>query len=145
MRSAMDFVRDLPLDEPTFTDFQSNLMLGHYLCDQRPFIADKSVPGFISYDCGGHRVIASATKYIFDETSFYDQLQQMTNRYHLQPGSKVYIAQIGWDAHLASELASVPGLNLTPRFFGSEIQFFELTVGQALSERAKVATSISAK
>jgi Dolichyl-phosphate-mannose-protein mannosyltransferase len=134
MEAAMSFIHQLPAGEPIFADVQTNLLLGHYLCDQRPFVSDRSIPGFVSYECGGHRVIASTTKYIFTARSFYDQWQEMVGKYHLQPGSRVWVAQMGWYTYVAFELANFPQFHLASHYFGPQIQIFDLTVGQTMPD-----------
>lgn len=130
MRAATNFIHQLPADEPIFADVQTNLMLGHYLCEQHPFSADRSIPGFVTYECGGHRVIASTTKYFFTARGFYDQWQEMVTKFHLQPGQRTWAAQMGWYTYVAFELANFPEFQLHPHYFGPQIQIFDLTVGQ---------------
>jgi hypothetical protein len=134
MQAAMSFIHHLPPGEPIFADVQTNLLLGHYLCEQRPVVSDGSVPGFVSYECGGHRVIASRTKYIFTAKSFYDQWQEMVSKYHLKPGSRVWVAQMGWYTYVAFELANFPEFHLVPHYFGPQIQILDLTVGQTMPD-----------
>ena len=134
MQAAMAFIHELPPGEPIFADVQTNLLLGHYLCDQHAVVSDRSTPGFVSYECGGHRVIASTTKYIFTAKSFYDQWQEMASKYHLKPGSKIWVAQMGWYTYVAFELANFPQFHLVPHYFGPQIQIFDLTVGQTMSD-----------
>ena len=141
MHAAMSFIHQLPPGEPLFADVQTNLLLGHYLCEQRPVLSDGSVPGFVSYECGGHRVIASRTKYIFTAKSFYDQWQEMVTKYHMQPGSKIWVAQMGWYTYVAFELANFPEFHLTPHYFGPQIQIFSLTVGQAIPDPKMLPTT----
>jgi hypothetical protein len=134
MQAAMAFIDQLPAGEPIFADVQTNLLLGHYLCNQHPVISDGSVPGFVSYECGGHRVIASRTKYIFTARSFYNQWQDMVTKYHLQPGSKIWVAQMGWYTYVEFELENFPQFHIVPHDFGPQIQIFDLTVGQAMPD-----------
>jgi hypothetical protein len=142
MRAAMDFIHNqVAPGEPIFVDAQTNLMLGHYLCNQRPITPNRSVPGFVSYECGGHQVIASVTKYIFTARTFYDQWQEMVSKYHMQPGSKIWAAQMGWDTYVAFELANFPEFRLTPHYFGNEIQLFDLHVGQTMPDPSLLPTS----
>ncbi|MBO0911215.1 MAG: glycosyltransferase family 39 protein, partial [Acidobacteria bacterium] len=138
MRAAMDFIHRLPSGEPIFADVQTNLLLGHYLCAQRPFSSDRSIAGFVTYECGGHRVIATTSQYIFTARSFYDQWQEMTARFELPPGSRVWVAQMGWYTYLAFELANFPQFDLKPRVFGPQIQIFSLTVGQTMPDPAEL-------
>jgi hypothetical protein len=132
MQSAIAFIHQLPAGEPIFADLQTNLLLGHYLCDQRLVVPDGSVTGFVSYECGGHRVIASRTKYIFTARSFYNEWQEMVAKYHLQPGSKIWVAQMGWYTYVEFELENFPQFQITPHDFGPQIQIFSLTVGQTM-------------
>jgi hypothetical protein len=134
VQAAMAFIHQLPEGEPIFADVQTNLLLSHYLCNQHPVISDGSVPGFVSYECGGHRVIASRTRYIFTARSFYDQWQEMVSKYHLQPGSRVWTAQMGWYTYVEFELENFPQFQITPHDFGPQIQIFSLTVGQTMPD-----------
>ena len=134
MRAAMEFIHQLPANQPIFADVQTNLLLGHYLCHQKPFAPDRSIEGFVTYQCGGHRVIASTTRYIFTAKSFYDQWQEMVAKFHLQPGSKVCVAQMGWYTYVAFELANFPEFRLAPHYFGPQIQIFDLSVGQSMPD-----------
>ncbi|HZQ18101.1 MAG TPA: glycosyltransferase family 39 protein [Terriglobales bacterium] len=134
MRAAMQFVHQLPADEPIFGDVQTDLLLGHYLCDQKPFTPDRSIAGFVTYECGGHRVIASTTRYIFTARTFYDEWQQAVTQFHLRPGSTVWVAQMGWYTYVAFELANFPEFHLQPHYFGPQIQIFDLIVGQNMPD-----------
>jgi uncharacterized membrane protein len=134
MQAAMAFIHQIPEEEPIFADVQTNLLLGHYLCNQRLVVSDRSIPGFVNYECDGHRVIASTTKYIFTARSFYDQWQEMVSKYHLAPGSKVWNAQIGWYTYVEFELENFPQFQITPHDFGPQIEIFDLTVGQTMPE-----------
>jgi hypothetical protein len=134
MQAAMAFIHQLPATEPIFADVQTDLLLGHYLCNQRPVVSDRSTPGFVSYECGGHRVIASTTRYIFTARSFYNQLQEMVAKYHMQPGSRIWVAQMGWYTYVEFELENFPQFQITPNDFGPQIQIFSLTVGQNMPD-----------
>jgi hypothetical protein len=142
MTAALAFIQQqIPPQETIFADAQTSLMLGHYLCHQQPPVMDHSVQGFVSYECGRHRVIASVTKYVFTARSFFDQWQDMTSRYQLQPGSRVWVAQMGWDAYVTFELLNFPEFNLNPHWFGKEIQLFDLRVGQTMPDPSLLPTS----
>lgn len=141
MQAALAFIHQIPQADPIFADVQTNLLLGHYLCSQRPIVSDRSIPGFVSYDCGGHRVIASATRYIFTARSFYNQWQEMINKYHLQQGSRVWIAQMGWYTYVEFELENFPQFHITPHDFGPQIQIFNLTVGQSMPDPNQLPTT----
>jgi hypothetical protein len=141
MQSAIAFIHQLPAGEPIFADLQTNLLLSHYLCDQRLVVPDGSVTGFVSYQCGGHRVIASRTKYIFTTRSFYNEWQEMVAKYHMQPGSKVWVAQMGWYTYVEFELENFPQLHIAPHDFGPQIQIFSLTVAQTMPDPKELPTT----
>lgn len=141
MQGAMAFVHQIPQSEPIFADVQTNLLLAHYLCNQRPVVSDRSIPGFVSYECGGHRVIASTTKYIFTARSFYNQWQEMVAKYHMQPGSKIWVAQMGWYTYVEFELENFPQFHILPHDFGPQIQIFKLTVGQSMPDPKQLPTT----
>jgi Dolichyl-phosphate-mannose-protein mannosyltransferase len=134
MRAAMEFIHQLPVNEPIFADVQTDLLLGHYLCNQKPFTPDRSISGFLTYECGGHRVISSTTRYIFTARTFYDQWQEMAAKFHLAPGSKAWVAQMGWYTYVAFELSNFPEFHLQPHYFGPQIQIFDLNVGQTMAD-----------
>ena len=133
MTAAIDALQTLPAGEPIFTDYQTNLLLGHYLCHQRPIEQDRTVAGFLSYECGGRKVIVAST-FLFTPRDFYGQWQTMTRAYGFHQGEKVCIPQIGPTTPLASELKKIPELQISPENFGNNIQVFELTVGQSMPD-----------
>jgi hypothetical protein len=95
----------------------------------------------VSYECAGHRVIASRTKYIFTARSFYNQWQDMVAKYHMQPGSKIWVAQMGWYTYLEFELENFPQFDINPHDFGPQIQIFELTVGRSMPDPKQLPTT----
>jgi Dolichyl-phosphate-mannose-protein mannosyltransferase len=143
MQAALVFMRqEIAPGEIIFADYQTSLMLDHYLCDQRPVAPDHSVPGFISYECGGHRVIATDwNTVVFTARSFYDQWQLLVKKYNLSPGTRVWVAHMGWSTYLALELGKFPEFHLAPHFFGNRIQIFDLTVGQSMPDPRLLPTS----
>ena len=137
MRDALAFIRgQIPPEDTIFTDHQGSLMLRHYLCEQRPITINLQVPGFRSYECGGHRVVTpeTAVGFTFTPRSFSDRWQAFVLNYKLPPGTSVWVAQIGWNTQLATELEAFREFHLSPHSFGGHIQFFDLTVGQAMPD-----------
>jgi hypothetical protein len=131
MVAAINALRNLPDGEPIFADYQTNLLLGHYLCDQHPIEQDRKVAGFLSYECAGRKVIVAST-FLFTPRDFGEHWQTMTKAYGLHQGEKVCVSQIGATTLLASELKKIPELRMSPQNFGNNIQVFELTVGQTM-------------
>jgi len=134
MKAAISLLRQLPAAEPIFTDYQTSLSLGHYLCDQHPIEQDLRVAGFVSYECSGHKIIVTTSTFLFTPRNFYDEWQLALTAFQLRPGEKVCITQMGWSTYLAFELANFPELRISPHYFGNNIQVFELTVGQAMPD-----------
>jgi hypothetical protein len=137
MAAAMEFVkRNIPLTSVIFVDYQTDLILGHYLCRQEPIVLDDSVPGFESFSCGGYRVLSAnyKTAWMFSDTNFVSEWNQMVHTYRLAPGEKVWNFQCGWGIKLAGELRSeFPEFHdLQVASFGANVQIFPLTVGQAM-------------
>jgi Dolichyl-phosphate-mannose-protein mannosyltransferase len=141
MTAAISLLQQLPAGEPIFTDYQTSLSLGHYLCNQQPIEQDRRVAGFISYECSGHKIIATTSEFLFTPRGFYDQWKTMVNAYQLRSGKKVCITQMGWSTYLAYELDNFPGFHISPHYFGNNIQVFELTVGQTMPNPELLPTS----
>jgi len=143
MDAALAFIRhQIAPDEIIFADNQTSRLVEYYLCDQHPVTRDHSVPGFVSYDCGGHHVIVTDWKTsIFTARSFYDHWQVLVQEYSLRSGTRVWVTQMGWSTYLATELQAFPEFHLSPHFFGKRIQIFDLTVGQSMPDPELLPTS----
>ncbi|MGA8762512.1 MAG: glycosyltransferase family 39 protein, partial [Candidatus Sulfotelmatobacter sp.] len=135
MTAAMEFVRqNIPPSSVIFVDYQTDLILGNYLCRQQPIALDASVSGFESFSCGGYRIISAdyKTAEIFSSENFVREWDRLVTAYALKPGEAVWIFQCGWGIKLAAELrghfAEFRDLRVTS--FGKNIQIFPLRVGQ---------------
>ena len=138
MERALTFVHDeIPASEIIFVDYESSLELGHYLCAQSPVVYDGSVPGFLVFNCGGHRIVSTINDlWAFDRQMFIAQLQQLIANAGLKSGDRVWVAQAGWIVTLADDLQQDALKKIDPAFrnlnvqsFGKNIQFFPVTVG----------------
>ncbi len=135
MAAAMEFVRkNIPPSSVIFVDYQTNLILGNYLCRQQPITLDDSVPGFESFSCAGYRVISAnyKTAWMFSSENFVSDWKWLVQAYKLPPGGTVWNFQCGWGIKLAGELPSqfAEFRDLQVTSFGANIQIFPLTVGQ---------------
>ena len=131
MKDAMSFLQEIPAEEPIFADVQSSLLLRHYLC-QGVLATDQSGAGFVSYACGGHRIISARQQYSFTAGSFRQDWQNMVRAYKLRVGTKVWIAQMGSQTHFEKELEAAGASNIESQNFGREISFFALIVSESL-------------
>ena len=132
MSRAMTFLREnVPPDGVILADNQTGLLLGHYLCKQKPISFDRSIPSFLLFRCGGFRVLSAGPETaIFTASSFLkaDTWRAMQDGLHMKPGDPFWVIQAGWDIDLATQLPSA-----SPRFhdlkvesFGRDIQSFRL-------------------
>jgi hypothetical protein len=114
--------------DPIFVDFQTYFMIRYYLCPQVATAWNSSVPGFRSFECGGHRVISTQPGLnIFSADSFLPSWQQMTRAFQLKPGQTVWVFQAGWDIPLATQLKSDPKFSAGNfELFGKNISLFSL-------------------
>jgi Dolichyl-phosphate-mannose-protein mannosyltransferase len=142
MMAAMDFVREnMKPSELIFTDYQTDLILGHYLCQQRPITIEPSPSGFEQFSCAGHRVVSadykSAWQFLADD--FPRHWQELVQAYNLKPGDTVWVFQAGWGIDLAEPLQKRYAELHELRFqsFGKNIQMFKLTVGQPMPPGAQ--------
>lgn len=143
MTAALDFIRqNVAPGEPIFTDYQTSLMLHYYLCERQPVAMSRSIPGMLSFECGGHRVIsADWNTFTFTPRSFADRWQTLVAKYNLPQGSRVWVTQMGWSTHLVTDLQSFSEFHFAPHFFGNRIQVFDLTVGQRMPDPERLPTS----
>jgi hypothetical protein len=133
MSESVKFIRSqVSSSDVVFSDFQSRLLLGHYLFDQRIVSYDKSIPEFISAECSGVRMIATtASTFVFSPKTFLQNWNDMVVAFGLKPGDKVWVVQEGWNVRLPDELKKLQAFrNLDIHFFRQNIATFELSVGQ---------------
>jgi hypothetical protein len=148
MARALDFIQqNLPPSDLIFADYQTRLLLGHYLCPQRPISPERSVQDLEEFQCAGHRVIfADFHTWRFEPEPFLGKWDEMVRTYSLRTGEAVWVVQAGWDIDLAAGLASkFPALRgLRVQSFGRNIQIFRLTVGQPRPNAAPYTGKIGA-
>jgi hypothetical protein len=136
MNQAMNAIRSkVPQSVPLFVDYQTSLLLSHYLCPQRPMAFDNSITNLQAFDCAGYHVIsADPHTWRFDAQTFESKWNELVRTYNLKPGDKVWVIQEGWDIKLAAELRNQFSelRSLRSESFGGNITMFELTVNQAM-------------
>ena len=137
MADAIDFVREnIKPSDLIFTDYQSDLILGHYLCQQRPISLEVTPADFEQFSCDGHQIVASDFRaaWMFWAENFPKEWQRAVQSYNLKPGATVWIVQAGWGVDLPEDLrrhfAEFHGLRF--EWFGNNIKIFRMTVGQPM-------------
>jgi hypothetical protein len=139
--SAMEFI-DHRVDPSTllFTDYESDLILGHYLCHQQPIVFETSNSDFEAFSCG-HSVVSAGYKAgtVFTAENFAALWNRLVETYGLPQGQKIWVFQAGWDADIAQklQLRSAGFNDLSLQSFGNNIMIFELTVGHPMPPPAQ--------
>jgi 4-amino-4-deoxy-L-arabinose transferase-like glycosyltransferase len=132
MQRATDFVHaNVKPEQEVVVDYQTSLLLGHYLCDQRPMVFDTSVAGFEEFQCNGLRVIAIGPQVqIFTQITFLDPRLWTTlgDHFGVRRSDQVWVVQAGWDIHLAEQLKGAGYRDLKPETFGKNIEIFPFAV-----------------
>jgi hypothetical protein len=133
MADALAFLRQhAEGSEIIFTDYQSDLLLGHYLCRQRPISFGPAPAGFEQFSCGGQRVISTDYKeWQFWADNFPEEYRRLVQSYKLEPGTTVWVFQAGWGVALPEDLRQHLSefQNLDFEKFGNNIKVFKSHVG----------------
>jgi hypothetical protein len=135
MAAAMQFVQqNIDPSDTIFTDYQSDLILGHYLCKQRPISFDTAPVNFEQFSCDGRRVVSTdyKTAWMLTADDFPRDWQQFVQAYNLRQGNTVWIIQTGWGVFLPEDLREhvAEFHDLHFESFGNNIKIFKMTVGQ---------------
>jgi hypothetical protein len=134
---AVQFLRELPQSDSILADYESGIMLGHYLCERKPIAYDGSIPGFLVLDCGGHRIISTDHDlWGFTPPPFFSAWNRLVEGGYLKTGDTVWVAQVGWMIELDDDLRKgFPEFRgLKTQAFGNNIRFFPLEVGSAMPQ-----------
>lgn len=136
MTAAIEFVRQkIAPSDVIFTDYQTELILGHYLCQQRPIAFERAPATFDQFSCDGHRVVSRDYKgWQFWAGNFPEEWRRFVQIYRIKPGTMVWILQAGWNADLPEDLQQHGTELHDPRFesFGNNIKIFALNVGATI-------------
>ncbi|HTS55967.1 MAG TPA: glycosyltransferase family 39 protein [Terriglobales bacterium] len=133
---AVQFLREqLPQTDSILADYESGIMLGHYLCEKKPISYEGSIPGFLVLHCGGHRIISTDHDlWAFTPPTFLSAWRHLVEAGYFNTGDTVWVAQVGWMVELDDELRKgLPEFrDLRTQAFGHNIRFFPLRVGSAM-------------
>jgi hypothetical protein len=138
MKEAMAFLReDIASGDLIFTDLESSLVLGHYLCEQKPISVQDIGSQFETFSCGGYQVVSTnrRTATNFTPGVFLELDKNLVATFGLRPGEQVWIFQAGWEANLPERLRSRGGefRDLAFRAFGNNIKIFRFTLNSPAS------------
>jgi putative effector of murein hydrolase LrgA (UPF0299 family) len=141
MAAAMEFIKqNVRPSDLLLTDYQSDLILGHYLCQQRPIAFDPAPENFEQFSCGGHRVVSTdyKTEWMFSAGHFPREWQRLMQAYKLKSGDTVWVVQAGWGIDLPEDLQKhfAEFRDLHFQSFGNNIKIFKMTVGQPMPAAA---------
>jgi uncharacterized membrane protein len=96
MQSAISILRSNPPDSVIFTDYQSGLVLGYYLCNRAVVQLIPPDQEFLRTQCGGYDVIAeSPWVWNFTAGNFSMRLKEMRRNFALAP-QPITVFQTGW-------------------------------------------------
>jgi hypothetical protein len=136
MTAAVEFVKqNVTRSDLVFSDYQTDLVLGHYLCNQRPISFEAAPATFEQYSCGGFRLAPrDYSDWVFVSGTFVKEWQELVRSYDLKPGDRVWVVQAGWETTLPEDLRrDVPAFHgLRFESFGNNIKIFKMTVGQPM-------------
>jgi hypothetical protein len=133
MNRALEFIEtQVAPDAPIFADQQTILLLGHYLCHQKPYVLDRSLPNFTTVQCERHKIIAPRPdNWIFDADTFLLRWSDMVRTFHPAVGQTILVVQAGWDIALARQLQSRDEFrNVNFQLLGRNVTLFKLRVGK---------------
>jgi len=136
MTQALVFIRErIPTTDVLFVDNQTSLLLGHYLCQQRPFFINEWAEGFNVLQCGGHRIIGTDGRvFTFTAANFFPSWNGLLRTYNLAPSNSVWVVQMGWhwEDSVARELEDHYSefQDLQIHSFGHNISLFQLPARQ---------------
>ncbi len=133
MSRAMTFLRQkLPPGSVIVVDYQTSLLLGHYLCEQKPPSFDRSIPGFLVFRCGAYRVLSTGpgTPIFSAESFLHGKTWSVMPELNLKAGDGFWVMQAGWDIDLARHLrdASPRFRDLKVESFGRNIEMFPMAL-----------------
>jgi hypothetical protein len=137
MAAAMEFInKNMDPSDLIFVDYQSDLIVGHYLCQQRPIVLEPVHDSFEQFSCASHRVVSTdyKTEWMFWANNFPQDWQLFVQAYGLKPEDTVWIFQTGWGVDLPEDLQKhfAEFRNLHFESFGNNIKIFKMTVGQPM-------------
>ncbi len=130
MENAMTYIRQsAPAGSVFFTDYESGLLLGYYLCGHGVVQELPPYEPFSKMQCGPYGVIASFPgEWKFYADSFPQRLEAADRQDKLEPGTKLWFFDAGWIEDVTPQFQKVlPQFGCDqPRMFGQNILVCQL-------------------
>jgi dolichyl-phosphate-mannose-protein mannosyltransferase len=130
MTRAMQFIHfEIPQPDLIVVDYQTRLLLAHYLCPERSMPFTASGARLEQFPCGGHRFLAASPElYTFTAENFELCWGELLRSHWLRTGQAVWVIQAGWEGNLSHDLATgFPEFyKLKSRSFGRNITIFKM-------------------
>ena len=140
MAGALQFVEQHVAPSATiFVDYQTDLVLGHYLCQQHPVPLQTRSTGFEEFFCSGRHIASTGyPTWTFSAESFPGEFERTVQALGLKPGDTVWVLQTGWGIDLPEQLQKhfAEFRDLRYEAFGKNIKTFKLMVGQTMPSSA---------
>jgi hypothetical protein len=129
MDQALEFLRhNVSAADVIYVNKSTEFQLAHYLCGQKPVVADRSLAAFESFECNGLRVVSGEVQ----PDTLSDKWHEVVRTYGLRPASKVWVVEGGWTSGFAEALRDhfpeFSGIEI--HSFGRYLEIFSVTVGQ---------------
>jgi hypothetical protein len=134
MEETLAFIREqIPREDPIFVDYQTSLVLCHYLCQMQQVTFDHPFAGFRTTRCAGHTIIATTSEtYIFGPRSLVENWNRMRASFLLAPGTQLWVIQQGWNIRLGTLSDLGPFRAVSVHRFGANLALFPLKVGEPM-------------
>jgi hypothetical protein len=136
MIGAMEFIQSqIPQSDVIFVDYQTRLLLAHYLCPQQPISFNPPGARLDEFRCSGYQIVATDSElYTFTAENFPRWWDELLRLHPLQPSQSVWIIQAGWEVYLAHDLPNKSPQfgDLNAQLFGRNITIFKLAVDQSM-------------
>jgi dolichyl-phosphate-mannose-protein mannosyltransferase len=116
MDQALEFIRrNVSPADVIYVNRSTEFQLAHYLCEQKPVVADRSSAWFESFQCNGLRIVSGE---VMPDTLSH-KWQELARVYSLRPATRVWVVEGGWTSGFAEALR-----DRSPEFSGIEIHSF---------------------
>ena len=130
MTGAMQYIHaQVPPSDVILVDYQTRLLLAHYLCPETPMSFLSSGVGLGEFPCGGYRIVAAGTEtYTFTTEDFLKWWDELQHMYPPAARRPIWVIQAGWEINLCGAFSGrVPQLReLQSQSFGKNITICKL-------------------